>query len=333
MIPAAIPRVPLGTWPTPLQPLPRLGEEVGCSLYVKRDDMTGLGGGGNKARKLEYHLGQAVAEGATHVITTGSVQSNHCHLTAAAARRLGLMPILILVSNPPGAATGNLLLDRLMDADVRFVASGSAERAMDGAARQITRDGGRPHVIPEGGSDALGSFGYMGAVDEIRLQLTADRGEVLRPLVVVANGSCGTHAGLLAGALASWPELTILGISVSGDPAVKVGKTARLASEALALAGITRAVGPEAVWIDGSYKGPDYGVLTDACRGAIRLAARSEGLFLDPVYTGKALAGLIDLGGRGRLAGFDAVVLVHSGGFASLFDPGFDLLEKEHADV
>lgn len=333
MISAAIPRVPLGVWPTPLQLLPRLGEEVGCSLYVKRDDMTGLGGGGNKARKLEYHLGQAMADSATHVITTGSVQSNHCHLTAAAARRLGLTPVVILVGNPPATATGNLLLDRLMDADVRFVTSGSAERAMDDAARQVTRDGGRPHVIPEGGSDALGSFGYMTAVEEIRLQLNADRGEVLRPLVVVANGSCGTHAGLLAGAHAWWPELTVLGISVSGDPAVKLRKTARLASDALALAEIGGAVSPGSVWIDGSYMGPDYGVLTDACRGAIGLAARREGLFLDPVYTGKALAGLIDLAGRGRLAGFDAVVLVHSGGFASLFDPGFDLLETEHADV
>ena len=335
MPPVHLRRVALGAWPTPLQSAPRLAEALGRALYVKRDDLSGIGGGGNKVRKLEFQLARALEERSTHVITCGAMQSNHAHLTAAAARRCGLQPVLVLARGEDGSRLlgGNLLLDRLMDAEVHAITPPSGQsrlealnRGMEEVAEAIAHRGGRPYIVPEGGTDALGSVGYALAVEELRDQLAALPGPPRRPLLVLATGTCGTHAGLLAGARRIGVGLDVLGMSISGDTAVKREKTAKLATETLALLGHPGGVLAEEVRIDDGAKGPGYAVPTAECRKAIRLAARTEGLFLDPVYTGKALAGLLRLAGAGRLAPHDAVIFLHTGGFPLLFVPDMEVL-------
>ncbi len=329
----SFPRLSLGFWPTPLQPARRLSEAIGCSVYIKRDDLTGVGGGGNKIRKLEFQLAHALAENATHIITTGSVQSNHAHLTAAAARHIGLQPVLVLSGSTGGAPHGNLLLDRLMDAEVHFVTPPpnrppleTMNRAMDEQAYEIQRRGGHPFVVPEGGTDALGSVGYVLAVTELTAQLAALPQPAERPLVILATGTCGTHAGLLAGVRWTGADIDVLGVSISGDMAIKLHKTARVATETLQLLGTDGEITSDAVMIVDAYKGAGYGVVTPAAQAAIRLAAEAEGLFLDPVYTGKAMAALVDLARAGQLRDYDTIVFLHTGGLPLLFVPKLKVL-------
>ncbi|AJY75473.1 D-cysteine desulfhydrase family protein [Paenibacillus beijingensis] len=324
---SSLPRVQLGSWPTPLQPAGQLSRQLGCPLFIKREDMTGLGGGGNKARKLEFQLGQAIKDGATHVITTGAVQSNHAHLTAAAGRKLGLKPHLVLSGQPDHERRGNLYLDHLMDSELTFV-SPPADRpplevmneAMAEVAKDITNQGGIPCIIPEGGTDALGTVGYILAVKELVQQISSMDMGFKRILVVVATGTCGTHAGLIAGASVIPNNLEILGVSVSGNTEIKKAKTARIATETLKLAGYEQTIDERQVWIEDGFIGSRYADITEACRSAIHITARSEGIFLDPVYTGKAMAGLIHMGQHGQLSKYDAVVFIHTGGFPLLFN-------------
>lgn len=326
-----LPRFPLLRGPTPLHELPRLRDALGGAdacprILIKRDDLAGPALGGNKARKLEYVVGDALASGATHLVTVGGVQSNHARMTAAASRLAGLECSLVLTSersDPPDE--GNLLLDRLMGADVRFVPPGpeplgpnpaEAEAVAELVAR-IGADGGRPYVIPLGASTPLGTLGYVDAAAEMDGQLgemavTPDR-------VYFAAGSRGTQAGLVLGARLNGSAWAPRGVAVSpGDP----GKTERavdLARAAAGLLGADPSISSADVVTDQSHYGKGYGIPTRAGTEAIRLAARTEAILLDPTYTGKAMAGMIADIRAGAVPPDATVVFLHTGGVPALF--------------
>lgn len=299
----SLPRLTLGNWPTPLAYARRLSKSLNCPIFVKRDDMTGVGAGGNKVRKLEFQLAEAMRLGATHVITTGAIQSNHAHLTAAAARRVGMQPVLALSGTLEQDVQGNLLLDRLMDAEIHPVLPDpmypplvTMNRIMNELADEIKSRGGIPYIIPEGGTDAIGSVGYVLAIEELVEQLkNVTEVAVTRPLLVVATGTCGTHAGLIAGTIYSGVDLRVVGVSISGNTRIKEEKTRQVVKETLQLLGNEEDIPEDLVIIEDKHIGLRYGAVTDESRFAIRLVARTEGLFLDPVYTGKAMAALIDM--------------------------------------
>lgn len=315
-----LPRLRLAQVPTPLQPAPRLAAALGCAaLLFKRDDLTGLGLGGNKARKLELLLAEALQQQADVIITTGGPQSNHARITAAAARALGLDCVLVLSGPPDAPVQGNLLLDHLLGATVRLAGTvpGAAEQAIEELAADLRRAGRRPYIIPVGGSTPLGAAAYALAVLEMLEQMAAQGIRATR--VYCALGSGGTMAGLVAGAALFGGAFEIAGISVSRPPAQIATTVAQLATETAALLGRPRTFTPDELTIDGDYIGPGYGQLTAEAIEAIRLVAREEGILLDPVYTAKAMAGLIGHLRRGRLRGDEPVIFLHSGGTPALF--------------
>lgn len=324
----ALPRESFVGGPTPLQPMPRLSEALGGpTLWVKRDDCTALVGGGNKARKLEFLLAEARAQGADTVVTFGAVQSNHVRMTAAAARRIGMEPVLVLSGAEPETPTGNLLLDRVLGARTVFVPDYREEGAAD-AAMQIVgeaiaglhADGRNVYMIPVGGSTPLGDCGYVAGLLEIQEQTEA---EGFTPAAVVtAVGTAGTYAGLLAGTLLREWNVRIHGVAVDtrdaldryGQPPVH-----DIVPEIGALLDTPLECGPELVHLDYDYVGAGYGIPTAAGVEAIRLVAQTEGLILDPVYTGKAMAGLIGAIRQGAYAEGDHVIFLHTGGLPGLF--------------
>jgi D-cysteine desulfhydrase family pyridoxal phosphate-dependent enzyme len=287
---------------------------------VKRDDLTGLALGGNKARKLELLAAQAVSAGADVLVTGGGVQSNHARMTAAAANRLGIECHLVLAGRQPERTAGNLLLDRLMGATVEFGASDrydDLERAIVVAAARLEAAGRRPFAIPVGGASAMGVVAYADAVDELRAQLAAAR--VAEPdWIVVADGSGGTHAGILAG-LGDSPT-RVVGIDVGTRPDLD-DAVPHLAAEAAELSGRARPTG--AVIVDHDHYGDGYGHMTAAGLEAMILAARTEGLVLDPVYTGKAMAGLVARVRDTRITPEESVLFWHTGGAPAFFDPRY----------
>jgi L-cysteate sulfo-lyase len=321
---ARFPRVRFAHLPTPLEPMPSLTRLLdGPQLYMKRDDCTGLATGGNKTRKLEFLIGEALAQGADTLITHGAVQSNHVRQTAAAARRYALRCAALLERRVPGygptyETTGNVLLDRLLGAELRFVAPDSdMDAACAGLAEEIRARGGKPYYIPGGGSNPVGALGYVNAALEL-LQQANDLG-VRIDGVVHATGSTGTQSGLVCGLEGANAGIDVLGVCVS-RPAVAqeetVYETARATAEYLGIkGGLERA----RVRANGDYVGPGYGIPTAATIDAIRLAALHEGLLLDPVYSGKAMAGLIDLCRTGFFRRGQNVVFLHTGGAAALF--------------
>jgi D-cysteine desulfhydrase family pyridoxal phosphate-dependent enzyme len=321
---ALLPRVHLAPLPTPLEEAPRLtralaGERGGPRILIKRDDLTGLAMGGNKVRKLEFHLGEALSEGCDVLVTTGAIQSNHCRVTAAAARKAGLDAVLVLRPGESEEVQGNLLLDRLLGARVRIAPRPDAE-TMEATIREevetLRAEGRHPYFVPKGASTPLGAAAYLEAFWEL-LQQTTARGAMV-DAVVFCSGSGGTHAGLAAGAALFQRGVEVVGI---GDGATReeLAPVVSALIDGLAVRlGIDVAVPPAAVLIHDRYGGT-YGVPTPACIEAIRLAARTEGLMLDPVYTGKALAGLADLIRQGRWHGGQTVVFWHTGGQPGLF--------------
>jgi D-cysteine desulfhydrase family pyridoxal phosphate-dependent enzyme len=315
------PRIPLAHLPTPLENAPRLGAAIGLPrLRVKRDDATGLAMGGNKARKLEYLLADAVAKGADVLFTTGGVQSNHARMTAAAACKLGLRSELFLCDPEPALAQGNLLLDRLFGATVHFIPGLSLSAMydrMEQRAAELRARGHRPYIIPVGGSTPLGSLGYVRAVRELAEQCRAQ--ELRVDAMAVATGSTGTLSGILLGARLFMPETRVYGISVSPVAAAGKRKTAQIVGEAAALLGLDWSPCPEDVSLWDDWLGPAYGVATPEGLEVIELAARTEGYLLDPVYTGKALAGTRGLAERGELHPDETVVFWHTGGAPALF--------------
>ena len=324
MLLSRFPRVSLAHLPTPLEFLPRFTEHLGGpNIYVKRDDCTGLATGGNKTRKLEFLMGEALAKGATAVVTQGAVQSNHARQTAAAAARLGLKCELVLerrVAEADAAYrnSGNVLLDRLFGAHLREVPAGmDMDTEMQAVAEELERQGETPYIIPGGGSNPVGALGYVGCALELLTQ--ANRQGMVIDHVVHATGSTGTQAGLLAGLKASHAGVPLLGIGVNAPREVQEQRVFDLAAATAELLGAAGAVKREDVIANCDYVGAGYGVPTEAMNDAVLTLARLEGLLFDPVYSGKALAGLIDLVREGRFDGAENIVFVHTGGSAGLF--------------
>jgi L-cysteate sulfo-lyase len=313
--------------PTPLESLPRLSAHLGGpAILVKRDDATGLAFGGNKTRKLEFVLGEALAAGADTVITTGSVQSNHCRQTAAAAARLGLGCHLVLQrevarDDARYERTGNALLDRLAGAELHPVGrDADRDATMAALAEELRAAGLRPAVIPVGASTPVGAHGYVVAGLEILAQAEA----LGRPLdaIVHASGSGGTQAGLLVAMAGVHGGVPVLGISDGEPRAALEAVVGDLAERTAALLGVPNAAMAglaDRVEVLDEYFGDAYGQPTAGMVEAIRLCARLEGLFLDPVYSGKAMAGLIDQIRQGRWSRSQTVVFVHTGGTPALF--------------
>lgn len=306
-------RISIGVFPTPVQKLDNVSRLLGTQVYVKRDDLTGLGLGGNKVRKLEYLLADAKAQGAEVVFTTGGAQSNHAMLTAAAARKLGMTPILILKKRGVTARQGNQLLEHLMGVDVRFMDTddyADIYAEMDRVGKAL----GRPYYkIPCGGSNALGTLGYVDCAREIR-----DQGLHFDHLIC-AEGSGGTMAGLALGAKLYLPGTRVTGMMVDSDPFEEI--TVRLMREAAALLGADVQVSAEDFDLR-DLCGPGYAIPSQEGNAAVAMMAENEGLFLDPVYTGKAFAGLIAMAREGAFKPTDHVLFLHSGGAGGLFAVG-----------
>lgn len=323
MLTGHLPRIPLAFLPTPLAPLPRLSASLGGpELWIKRDDQTGLAGGGNKTRKLEYLAAAARAEGAGTLITGGAPQSNHCRQTAAAAARLGLRAVLVL-GGPPVAATGNLLLDQLLGAELVWAGDEPRDRVMQATLERERAAGRKPYLIPYGGSNPIGASAYVAAVEELAAQLqTLDLPPFDR--IVFASSSGGTHAGLALGARALDMPSQVLGISVDKPELELKGEiVARLAGETAAFLGLDYTFGAADIQADAGYLGGGYGVMGAPEAEAIRLLARTEGILLDPVYTARAAAGLIDLIRSGAITRGERVLFWHTGGAPALFTPAY----------
>ena len=319
-----LPRFPLAHLPTPIEPLRRLTEILhGPRLFVKRDDQTGLAGGGNKTRKLELVLADALAHGSDTLITVGAVQSNHCRQTAAAAAKAGLRAILILRGDPPADITGNLLLDHLLGADVRWSGSREREEVMDEVADAERGMGRNPYPIPLGASTPLGAAAYALAMEEL-LSQTAEKFD----RIVFASSSGGTHAGLAAGARLLGYGGEILGISIDEDLSTLQRTVAEIASGTTRLLGGPHNFEPREIRASADYLGEGYGIMGEPEREAIRLFARLEGILLDPVYTGRAAAGLIDLIRRGMIGKDETILFWHTGGVPALWAYSEELLRQ-----
>ena len=320
------PRVLLATLPTHLERGPVLAGQSG--MWVKRDDLTGLGMGGNKARKLEFLCGAAVAAGADCLITVGAGQSNHCRMTAAAGAVLGLEVHLVLSGDRPKVLEGNQLLSERFGAHQHFTGAGPSEWGLLEIAREdlteeLSAQGLKPYSIPIGGSTAVGALGYIVAYQEIVEQAQALK--ISPKTIVFTSSSGGTHAGLVAGraylrALATTdvlPNLLAIGVAkgvVAGFPSVK-----ELAQEALTIAGLPGEVVDEDVEVDARWLGDDYAIPTTASRDAITWAAHNGAWVLDDVYTAKGMAGLLGNANQGRWGSGDDVIFIHTGGSPEVF--------------
>ena len=306
----SFPRIRLGILPTPIHKLENISSLLGRNIYIKRDDMTGLGLGGNKIRKLEFLLADAKEKGAEVVFTTGGAQSNHAMLTAAAAGKLGMKAVLVLKKRGVTDCVGNQLLERLMGTEVRFVDTddyADIYAEMDRLGKEM----GRPYYkIPCGGSNALGALGYVACAQEIAEQgLHFDH-------IICAEGSGGTMAGLALGAKLFLPGTTVHGMMVDTDPFDEI--TPALMRETAELLEIFPEITPRDYPLR-DMCGPGYAIASEAGNAAVSLVAEREGIFLDPVYTGKAFAGLLELAKEGAFAETDNILFLHSGGAGGLF--------------
>ncbi|WP_410009723.1 D-cysteine desulfhydrase [Pantoea agglomerans] len=313
------PRLELLGAPTPLEHLPRLSDYLGRDIFIKRDDFTPVAMGGNKLRKLEFLAADALREGADVLLTAGAIQSNHVRQTAAVAARLGLKCVALL-ENPIGThaenylSNGNRLLLDLMDAEVVMVdaLNNPAEQLAEQATR-LEAQGFRPYIVPVGGSNALGALGYVECAQEIAHQ---SEGVVDFAAVVVASGSAGTHAGLAVGLEHLLPETELVGVTVSRQVEAQLPLVERL-RQSLAETLEVQAKAPITLWDD--YFAPRYGEPNDEGMAAVKLLARLEGILLDPVYTGKAMAGLLDGVGQNRFRREGPLLFIHTGGAPALF--------------
>jgi len=312
------PRVAMAQLPTPIEPLPRLTAKLGGpQLWIKRDDQTGLATGGNKTRKLEFLVADALAKEADTLITCGSAQSNHARQTAAAAAKFGLACTLVLRGEEVQEARGNLLLNRLFGADVVWAGEQPIPERLEEVAEDLRARGRRPYVIPLGGSNPIGAVGYVVAMEEFLAQCAESAVSFDR--IVFATGSGGTQAGLLAAARALCCGSRILGISVSLDAEGLRRQLAEIATATAKHLDLSLVFAPEDFEVEDRYLGGGYGVVGDLERSAIRVMAQTEGLLLDPVYTGRAFGGVLDLIKRGTFTPEERVLFWHTGGVASLF--------------
>ncbi|MFH2131590.1 MAG: D-cysteine desulfhydrase [bacterium] len=317
---------------TPIQKLSNLSSVLGGpTLYIKRDDLLGLTAGGNKTRKLEFLVAEALAQGCDTLITCGAVQSNHCRLTLSAAVKEGLKCRLVLEERVPGSYTpdgsGNNFLFRLLGVETIEVVPGGSDMmaAMQRTAEQLADEGRKGYIIPGGGSNALGATGYVACAEEILTQcfeqgLAIDR-------VVCPSGSAGTHAGLVTGFYGNNSHIPVVGINVSRTKDEQERIVSKLVGETFIHLGVDMPVAEEAVRCFGDYVGPGYSLPTAEMAEAVRLFARTEGILLDPVYTGKAAAGLIGLVRQGYFRNDETILFVHTGGSPALYAYIPDLLD------
>ncbi|MGB9095798.1 D-cysteine desulfhydrase [Erwinia sp.] len=315
----SFPKLELLGAPTPLEHLPRLSDYLGRDIFIKRDDFTPVALGGNKLRKLEFLAADALRQGADVLLTAGAIQSNHVRQTAAVAAKLGLKCVALL-ENPiatPSAnylSNGNRLLLELMDAEVVMVdALHDPVAQLEEQATRLEAQGFRPYIVPIGGSNALGALGYVECAQEMAHQI---EGVVDFAAVVVASGSAGTHAGLAVGLEVLMPETELVGITVSRKAEDQRPKVVAIQQQLAASLEMTASA---SITLWDEYFGPQYGMPNEEGMEAIKLLARLEGIFLDPVYTGKAMAGLIDGISQKRFRREGPIAFVHTGGSPALF--------------
>jgi L-cysteate sulfo-lyase len=318
------PRVRLAHCPTPLEPMDSLSRHLGGpKLYVKRDDCTGLATGGNKTRKLEFLMGEALAQGCDTVLTEGATQSNHVRQTAAAAAKLGLKCHALLehrIEDPDDdyALNGNILLDHLLGAEIHdYPADTDMNAALADVAAEVRRAGGKPYVIPAGGSNRVGALGYVSCALEILNQ--ANEMGVRIDHVVHATGSNGTQAGFVVGFEGANSDIPVTGICVSKTKELQEELCVPLADETAELVGVRGGIQRQAIVANDQYTGPGYGQPTEGMREAVHLMATHEAILLDPVYSGKAMSGLVDLIRKGIFTKDQTVLFVHTGGAAAMF--------------
>ncbi len=324
MLLSRFPRTKLAHLPTPLEPLPRLTDLLGGpEIWVKRDDCTGLATGGNKTRKLEFLMGEALSLDADTVLTQGAVQSNHCRQTAAAATKCGMKCELLFENRieQPDAVyqnSGNVFLDKLFAAGIHHYPSGTdMDLAMEEMAADISAKGGKPYIIPGGGSNPVGALGYVNCA----LELVNQANELMLGVdhIIHATGSAGTQAGIVTGIQAMHTHIPVLGIGVNAPQDVQEERVFNLAESTADYLGAPGIVKSSDITINCDYIGAGYGIPTEGMREALDLLARLEGILFDPVYTGKALAGMIDLIRKGQFAKGETIVFIHTGGTAGLF--------------
>jgi D-cysteine desulfhydrase len=310
-------RVPLAYLPTPIDRLDRLSRHLGGpELLIKRDDQTGLATGGNKTRKLEFLVADALAQGCDHLVTTGAPQSNHCRQTAAAAARYGLGCSIVLRGKAPAEMTGNLLLDHLLGAHVHWTDGRDGSEVMGRVLAELRSVGRRPYPIPLGGSNVIGATGYVLAMQELMGQLEAERLNV--DFIVFASSSGGTQAGLVLGADIYGFRGQVLGISVDHPAESLATQSAALATATATHLGLETVSVGHLVNVNDDYLGEGYARVSELDREAIALTAQLEGILLDPVYTGRAMGGLIDLVRWGAFTRRHRVLFWHTGGSAAL---------------
>lgn len=323
---AAYPRIRLGHFPTPLEFMPNLTRHLGGpQLYIKRDDCTGLATGGNKTRKLEFLVAQALEQGADTLITQGAVQSNHARQTVAAAARVGMQCKILLEQRVSNASeeyeeSGNVMLDRLMGGEIvaRLPAGTNMQEEMENLAAELRSAGRKPYVIPGGGSNPVGALGYVRCAQEL-LNQSYDAG-VRIDHVVHATGSTGTQAGLVVGLRASNSGIPVYGISVRAPKDKQEENVWRLVQATVDYMGLPASSVERAdVVANSDYVGDGYGIPTESMIEAVRLTAQQEAILLDPVYSGKGMAGLIALIRAGHFRKDENVVFVHTGGAVGLY--------------
>lgn len=315
-----IERIPLAHFPTPLEEAPRLAEKIGLhKLLIKRDDATTLGLGGNKVRKLEYFMADALAKGADVVLTDGGPQSNHARLTAAAANKCGIKRSILFLGGPKfDRFDGNLLLDIVLGAEIRFMEDATVkqmEQAMADEADKLKAEGSNPYVIPIGGATPLGCLGYVQAIRELADQLGD---EDKAPYIFVSVGSAGTFAGCMLGIRLFLPNATLIGIGVAGMSNYQKEAAISDANGAAKLIDVDETFTLSDITINDKYYGKCYGVPSEAGNEAVMLTAQTEAIILDPIYTGKGMSGLIGMARNGEIDRNRTTIFIHTGGFPGL---------------
>lgn len=322
------PRISLGHLPTPVAELKQLGKTLkGPKILIKRDDLTGMGLGGNKVRKLEFLLGDALSKGCDTVITGGAAQSNHCRQTAAAAASVGLNCHLALGGSKPEEINGNLLLNYLFGAQVHWCGEQRKGEQLPIIAEKLKANGLNPYIIPYGGSNVIGAMGFVAAMNELKLQLEASQLTVNH--VVFPSSSGGTHAGIAVGTDYYRVNANIIGIGIDKRPSTEIPyehELAELANDLNQKLQITEVYSSDEFVVRQEFQGAGYGVVGKLEREAIKLVAQTEGILLDPVYSGRAMGGLIAMIRNHEFSENETVLFWHTGGIPALFDYAKDLI-------
>ena len=318
---------------TPIEKLENFSKVLGGpTIYIKRDDLLGLTSGGNKTRKLEFLMADAIAKGADTILTCGAVQSNHCRLTLAAAVKEGLKCQLILEERVPGSykpeGSGNNFLFNLLGVEETYVVPGGSNMMgeLEKLAAKLEAEGRKPYIVPGGGSNSIGATGYVACVEETMAQLF-DKGIKIDHMVV-PSGSAGTHAGIIAGMVGVNGNIPVTGVSVNRNKEVQTNAVWNLAKETAKRVGVADEIEKDMVQVTDEYVGPGYSIPSDAMVEAVQLLARTEGILLDPVYTGKVMAGLIGMVRQGKFKKEDNILFLHTGGSPALYAYEATILKK-----